>query len=110
MLIEFMKTHTGRFDEAALELGRSAKSCKKKYDTMMLSLCEEGMQDFSNPDDLEDKSVPRNLRFRSIIEKESKTDIFSEAAMHGPIFHFSNVSPSNMDCLNQERYRRVLKT
>ena len=70
----------------------------------MLSHSEDGMLDFTRPDDLGDDRVPEELRISSIVQKESKSIVFSEAAQHGPVFHFSHVSPSNMDPLNQVRY------
>ena len=103
-LLVILKSHPDDFKMAAVNLGRSIKSCKKRNNTLMLSHSEDGMLDFTRPDDLGDDRVPEELRISSIVQNESESIVFSEAAQHGPVFHFSHVSPSNMDPLNQVRY------
>ena len=99
-----LKSHPDDFKMAAVKLGRTIRSCKKRNNTLMLSHSEDGMLDFTRPDDLGDDRVPEELRISSIVQNESESIVFSEAAQHGPVFHFSHVSPSNMDPLNQVRY------
>jgi hypothetical protein len=109
-LLAILKSHPDDYKMAAVKLGRSIISCKQRINMLLLSYSEVGMLDFTDPDDMGDDRVPEELRIRSIVQNESESIVFSEAAKHGPVFHLSHVSPFNMDPLNQVRYELFSKT
>ena len=43
LLLAFLKSHPDDFKAAAVELGRRVKSCKIRYNTLMLSHSEDGL-------------------------------------------------------------------
>ena len=104
-LLALLKSRPSQFKAAAVKLGRPVKSCKKRYNWLMLSHSKDGdMLDFTDPDDLSDDRVPQDLLIRRLVQQESNSTVFSVAARDRPVYHFSHVCPPNMDHLDQVRY------